>query len=128
MASVPLPVRAACAAVVLSCVFSSRPVFATDEPADEPLSQVVISASRAIGGVPRALLDASVTVLEAADLRERQVRFVADVLRDVPGVSVSQAGPAGSVTQVAANPITRWCSSMACRLRTLILVSLISVL
>ena len=100
MASVPLPVRAACAAVVLSCVFSSRPVFATDEPADEPLSQVVISASRAIGGVPRALLDASVTVLEAADLRERQVRFVADVLRDVPGVSVSQAGPAGSVTQV----------------------------
>ena len=100
MASVPLPVRAACAAVLLCLSFVPQCLSAAAEPGDEALVQVVISASRAAGGVPRALLDASVTVLEAADLRDRQVRFVADVLRDVPGVSVSQAGPAGAVTQV----------------------------
>ena len=98
MASLPLSVRAACAAALLCPSFACLSVAA--EPGEEPLAQIVISASRATGGVPRALLDASVTVLEATDLRDRQVRFVADVLRDVPGVSVSQAGPAGSVTQV----------------------------
>ncbi len=42
----------------------------------------------------------SVTVLDRETLDARQVRTVADALRTVPGVSVSQAGGAGAQTQV----------------------------
>ena len=98
MAKVPFPFLAAVAAAVLFLFVASQASFAAAD--DELLPQIVVSATRASGGVPRAQLDASVTVLEATDLRDRQVRFVADVLRDMPGVSVSQSGPAGSVTQL----------------------------
>ena len=66
----------------------------------ERLDDVVVTASRAADPPAAALLGASFTVIDADDLRHRQVRSMADALRDVPGVAVSRAGPLGAVTQV----------------------------
>jgi vitamin B12 transporter len=42
----------------------------------------------------------SVTVITREEIEQKQVKYLADLLRDVPGFSVSQAGGAGSQTQV----------------------------
>ena len=42
----------------------------------------------------------SVTVITREEIEQRQVKYLADLLRDVPGFSVSQAGGPGSQTQV----------------------------
>ncbi|WP_158970732.1 TonB-dependent receptor plug domain-containing protein [Chachezhania sediminis] len=42
----------------------------------------------------------AVTVITARDLEERQIRHVSDALRALPGVSVSQSGGTGALTQV----------------------------
>jgi vitamin B12 transporter len=60
---------------------------------------LVVTASRA-GPVPADRVGGAVTVVEALRMQDRQVRLVADVLRDVPGVSVSRSGPGGSQVQV----------------------------
>ena len=65
--------------------------------ADEP---IVVSASRSGEGIPVDQLGASVTVLDAAALDQRQTRMVSDILRDVPGVAVSRTGAIGGFTQV----------------------------
>ncbi len=87
--------------VCLSLSVGTGVAVAADESLSvDPLDQLVVSATRAPGGVARELLGASVTTLEPEDLRDRQVRSLADVLRDVPGIAVSRAGPPGSVTQL----------------------------
>ncbi len=87
--------------VCLSLSVGASAVAAVAEPLSaDPLGQLVVSATRAPGGVGRDLLGASVTTLEPEDLRDRQVRSLADLLRDVPGISVNRAGPPGSVTQL----------------------------
>lgn len=68
--------------------------------ADDPLDLVVIIATRANEGVRADLLGSSFTVLQAEDLEQRQTRYVSDILRDVPGVSVSRSGSLGGLTQV----------------------------
>jgi vitamin B12 transporter len=42
----------------------------------------------------------SVTVITREEIEQRQVKYLSELLRDVPGFSVSQAGGAGSQTQV----------------------------
>jgi len=42
----------------------------------------------------------SVTVITREEIEQRQVKYLSDLLRDVPGFSVSQAGGAGAQTQV----------------------------
>jgi len=44
----------------------------------------------------------SITVITREDIEQRQVKYLSDLLRDVPGFAVSQAGGAGSQTQVRA--------------------------
>lgn len=68
----------------------------TERPADE----IIVSASRSGEGVEAGNLGASVTVIDAAALEQRQTRIVSDVLRDVPGVAVSRLGAAGGQTQI----------------------------
>ena len=50
--------------------------------------------------VPRDQIASSMTVITAEELRERQVRFVSDALRAVPGVEVSRTGGVGGLTSV----------------------------
>ena len=42
----------------------------------------------------------SITVITREEIEQKQVRYLSELLRDVPGFSVSQAGGAGSQTQV----------------------------
>ncbi len=63
-------------------------------------NEIVVTASRSGEGTAVADLPASITLLDAAALEQRQTRIVSDVLRDVPGVAVSRTGGVGGMTQV----------------------------
>ena len=67
---------------------------------DDSLDYVVITATRANQGVRADLLGSSFTVLRPEDFELRQTRYVSDILRDVPGVSVSRSGSLGGLTDV----------------------------
>lgn len=62
--------------------------------------EVVVTATRASGGIPRDQLGSSVTIIQPVDLELRQARIVSDILRDIPGVSVSRSGTVGGLTAV----------------------------
>lgn len=78
--------------VLLLCTFSAL--------AEEPyqLDEMVVTA----GLAPISIRDVagSVTVFTREDIEQRQVKYLADLLRDVPGFSVSQSGGPGTQTQV----------------------------
>ena len=62
--------------------------------------RIVVTASRSGEGVAADETGASITVLDSETLEQRQTRFVADVLRDVPGIAVNRAGSVGGLTQI----------------------------
>lgn len=72
---------------------------AADSP-PRPVDEVLVTGTRATDGVQADKIGASVTVITAQDFEDRQVRIVSDVLRDVPGISVSRIGGVGGQTQV----------------------------
>lgn len=87
--------------VSLLAVAVATPAFAQTNPAmDFAGDPIVVTASRSGEGVPVSQLGASVTVLDAQTLDNRQTRIVSDILRDVPGLAVSRSGAIGSPTQV----------------------------
>ncbi|MFA5902085.1 MAG: TonB-dependent receptor plug domain-containing protein, partial [Hyphomicrobium sp.] len=51
-------------------------------------------------GLPLEQIGASVSVVTRKDIEERQIRYVADALRSLPGVEVSTSGTQGNLTQV----------------------------
>jgi vitamin B12 transporter len=53
-----------------------------------------------VSGISTAKLGTAVTVVTGEDLRRQQIRHAADALRSLPGVSVSRASSAASVTQI----------------------------
>ncbi len=59
---------------------------------------VVVSATRL--PTPVAQIASSVTVITAADIERRQDRALPDVLRDVPGLTITQTGGAGGQTSL----------------------------
>ncbi|MBB5686487.1 TonB-dependent receptor plug domain-containing protein [Sphingobium boeckii] len=90
-------------ALALSAALSSHaPAFAQDAPGDDQkiTDTIVVTGTRADGGVSTATFGSSITVLRAEDLRDRQTQQVSDILRDVPGIAVSRTGPVGGLTQV----------------------------
>jgi vitamin B12 transporter len=62
------------------------------------LEGVVISGSR----TETTLADtgSAITIITAAELEHRHIRFVSEALRDAPGIAVSRLGPVGTNTQV----------------------------
>jgi vitamin B12 transporter len=58
------------------------------------------SADTEADGVPAESVGTALTVVTGEQLRRQQVREVADALRSLPGVSVSQTGGTASLTQV----------------------------
>src|SRR5690606_9514855 len=70
------------------------------EADEQPGEDIVVSASRSGEGIPANQLGASITVLDAEALDQRQTRIVSDILRDVPGVAVSRTGGVGGMTQI----------------------------
>lgn len=62
------------------------------------LPDVVVSASRT--AVEAKEVGSAVTVITRQDIERRQVRYVSDVLRSVPSLSVNRSGSFGGQTQV----------------------------
>lgn len=73
---------------------------ATPALAQTAEDRIVVTASRSGEGVAADETGASITVLDSETLAQRQTRFVADVLRDVPGIAVNRAGSVGGLTQI----------------------------
>lgn len=78
--------------VSLLCVGST----AAQEPLVLP--DMVVTASRTT--VAAREVGAAMTVITAEDIERKQLRFVSDVLRQVPGLAVSRTGGVGSLTQL----------------------------
>jgi vitamin B12 transporter len=68
------------------------------EPETRMLPDTVVSANRV--EVPSSEVGSAVTVITGEEMQERQIRVLADALRDVPGVAVNRTGPRGLFTQV----------------------------
>ncbi len=83
---------------------AARPAMVQSDPTvptlDAEGNEIVVTASRSGDGTRIADLPASITLIDAAALQERQTRIVSDVLRDVPGLAVSRTGGVGGMTQV----------------------------
>ncbi len=60
---------------------------------------LIVTASRS-GPVAADRVGGSVTVIDAIKVQDRQTRIVSDLLRDVPGVSISRSGQIGGLTNV----------------------------
>lgn len=90
--------------IALAAAIAGAPALAQSNPTvpttDGEGNDVVVTASRSGDGVEVRNLPASITLLGADDLSERQTRIVSDVLRDVPGLAVSRTGAIGGPTQV----------------------------
>jgi vitamin B12 transporter len=77
-------------------VFETSPTGETGSDAVD--DTVVVTASRSGTGTEVRDLPASVTVLSAEQMEQRQTRLVSDILRDVPGVAVNRS--IGGLTDV----------------------------
>jgi vitamin B12 transporter len=82
-------------AFALTALFSTQSIAAETQNAQD---DIVISASRV--ETKRIESGSSVTVLDAQYIKENQARSVAELLQDVPGVSVSSNGGLGQPTSV----------------------------
>lgn len=86
--------------ILLLVSTSALALTATAARADDgKVEKVVVTASR-IGKVAEDRLGTAATIIDKRQLDERQIRFVSDVLRDVPSVAVSRSGGPGTSTQV----------------------------
>ena len=86
--------RATLAAFGASLVAFAGPTYATDGALD----QIIVTGSRAPLAISAS--GSTVTIIERDAIERRQVRYVTDLLRQVPGFAVSQSGVPGSQTQV----------------------------
>ncbi|MFL2769766.1 MAG: TonB-dependent receptor plug domain-containing protein [Rhodospirillaceae bacterium] len=78
-------------------VISCFPAVARDQSI-KIQDEVIVTASRV--SQSRLEIGSTVDVLSEGDIRVRQKSFVSDLLRDIPGIAVNRAGPAGALTQV----------------------------
>jgi vitamin B12 transporter len=89
------------AAFLLAAPFSGRAQDAASSALSNSEAEsegIVVSATRI--ETPEEESPASIDVIRADDFESKQTHRVADALREVPGVSVVQSGPPGSLTSV----------------------------
>ena len=72
-----------------------NPVFAQNT---QEVPELVVTAG--LMPLPVGDVASSVTIINRQEIEQRQVKYLADLLRNVPGFSVSQAGGAGAQTQI----------------------------
>ena len=87
-------VAVVCAGIWISSAYAQVQV----SVAGAALDRIIISGSRTVASL--ADTGSAVSVITGQELEQRQIRFVSDALRAVPGVAVNRQGPAGTVTQV----------------------------
>lgn len=81
-----------------SCLFAAITVTAAANATDRPPETIVVTASRI--PVPLSAVGSSITVIDREQIEHRESAFALDLLRDVPGVAISQSGSIGSQTQL----------------------------
>jgi len=89
------------AAFLLAAPFICRAQDATSSAlpkSEAETEEIVISATRL--PIPEDESPASVTVITARDMEIKQIRRVADALREVPGLSIVQTGTPGQLTSL----------------------------
>jgi vitamin B12 transporter len=67
---------------------------------EEPLQLDELLVTAALEPVTARDVASSVTVITREQIEQRQVKYLSDLLRDVPGFAVSQSGGPGTLTQV----------------------------
>jgi vitamin B12 transporter len=80
-----------------------RPAPAAPAAATGPIpteTTAPLGEQSAIAGVPAYTVGNAVTVVTGEELRARQIRYAAEALRSLPGVSVNRSGGFGNLTQV----------------------------
>ncbi len=77
-----------------SCLFAAITVTATANATD----RIVVTASRI--PVPLSAVGSSISVIDRGQIERSESAFAIDLLREVPGVSISQSGSIGSQTQL----------------------------
>jgi vitamin B12 transporter len=80
----------------LLLAISGVSVQAEEEPLE--LDQLLVSA--ALEPISSSDVASSVTVITREQIEQRQVKYLSELLRDVPGFAVSQSGGPGTLTQV----------------------------
>jgi len=85
--------------VLVVSLVNCSPAFGEDlTAAENSLDNILVTASRS--PIPAISAGSSTTVITREQMEQQQARYVTDLLRAVPGFSVSQAGTFGSQTQV----------------------------
>jgi vitamin B12 transporter len=86
-----------CRYFLLICLaFVGTPAQAEEQPFE--LDELLVSA--ALEPLSSADVASSVTVITREQIEQRQVKYLSELLRDVPGFAVSQSGGPGTLTQV----------------------------
>ncbi len=85
--------KAAASAAIASLAATAMP------SAADTIEKIVVTGNR-IGQTTEDRLGTAVSIVTAADMEQRQTLYVADILRDVPGLAVARTGGPGGVTQV----------------------------
>ena len=81
--------------MAVACTLAATSVAAES---DDPLDQIVVTASR--NPVSVSQVGASISVITRDDIERREARNIAELLRSVPGFAVAHTGVMGSQTQV----------------------------
>src|SRR5579863_8146371 len=78
---------------------TNQPATTAKKEQAQKLSPVVVTATR----IPQPIADigTTITVVEDPQIQDQKIDRVANVLREVPGVQVTQSGSPGSVTDVS---------------------------
>jgi vitamin B12 transporter len=79
----------------LSLALFTNFAFAEDPP---ELEHLIVTA--ALEPISIQDVSSSITIITREEIEQRQVKYLADLLRDVPGFAVSQAGGPGTLTQI----------------------------
>lgn len=79
-------------------VITPAALYAADSPAHTEFNEVVVTASRI--NQPISQVGVSVDVLNREDLMQRNSASLADILRSLPGINVSNSGGLGKATSI----------------------------
>ncbi len=83
---------------LILCLLAANTATAAASAADRVPETIVVTASRI--PVPLSTVGSSITVIDREQIERRESVFAIDMLREVPGVAISQSGSIGSQTQI----------------------------
>jgi len=82
----------------LGCALLSSHIAIADNSRQDNIDQIVVTGARTALSVTQ--IGSASTIITRDEIERREARYVSDLLRTVPGFSVSQTGVTGSQTQV----------------------------